>query len=178
MEPYDVYNPSVIRQKETQNADMDAKEVEQRGKAIAKAYAAGDPSSTLLGLIKDLRDGVRATEELLRSTRIGVTVNKLRSHKDPTVAKQSNDLVSKWKLDVRKNLSGSSTPKRPNAVPSPAPAASATPPAKTKKHNVAPENRSHKTDKVDWKLTGNDIRDNCVRLMYDGLAHMSEDCRS
>jgi transcription elongation factor S-II len=158
---------------------MDVKEVEQRGKAIAKAYAAGDPSSSLLSLLKDLREGVRATEELLRSTRIGVTVNKLRQHKDPTVAKQANELVGKWKSDVRKNASGSATPKTANGIASPAPAAtSVTPTTNAKKHNVPPENRSHKTDKVDWKVTGNDTRDNCVRLMYDGLAHMSEDRKS
>jgi len=154
---------------------MDAKEVELRGKAITKAYAAGDPSSVLLGLLKGLREGVRASEDLLRSTRIGVTVNKLRQHKDPAVAKQSTELVNKWKTDVRKAASGSATPKTTNGTASPAPAAPFAAPPKTKKHNVAPESRSHKTDKVDWKLTGNDTRDNCVRLMYDGLAHMSED---
>ncbi|KAF2808531.1 transcription elongation factor S-II [Mytilinidion resinicola] len=154
---------------------MDAKEVELRGKAITKSYAAGDPSSTLLDLLKGLREGVRATEDLLRSTRIGVTVNKLRQHKDPTVAKQANELVGKWKTDVRKAASGSATPKAANGIASPAPAVQSSTPPKIKKHNVAPENRSHKTDKVDWKVTGNDTRDNCVRLMYDGLAHMSED---
>jgi transcription elongation factor S-II len=78
---------------------MDAKEVELRGKAITKAYAGGEPSSVLQGLLSELRKGVRATEDLLRSTRIGVTVNKLRQHKDPAVASQANELVIKWRSE-------------------------------------------------------------------------------
>ncbi|OCK83858.1 transcription elongation factor-like protein s-ii [Lepidopterella palustris CBS 459.81] len=156
---------------------MDAKEVELRGKALTKAYAGDEPSANILSLLSELHKGVRATEELLRSTRIGVTVNKLRTHKDKAVARQATDLVNKWRADVRKSANGSATPKSANGTASPAPAAAPSPaPSKTKaKHNVAPENRNHKTDKVEWKLTGNDIRDNCVRLMYDGLAHMSEE---
>lgn len=156
---------------------MDAKEVELRGKAITKAYAGGEPSSVLQGLLSELRKGVRATEDLLRSTRIGVTVNKLRQHKDPAVASQANELVTKWRSDVRKAGAGTSTPKTSNGTASPAPAAAPSPaPLKPKaKHNVPPESRNDKTDKVDWKITGNDVRDNCVKLMYNGLAHMSEE---
>lgn len=170
---------------------MDAKEVELRGKAITKALTSGDPPSTLSSLLDELKKGVVASEELLRSTRIGVTVNKLKTYKDPAVARQAAELVSKWRSDIKKagTASGSSTPKQSsvaNGKASPAPTASPAPsaksqqsqqqPAKAKaKLTVAPENRSSKTDKVDTDVTGNKIRDNCLKLMYDGLAHMSTD---
>ena len=60
----------------------------------------------------------------------------------------------------------------PEATASPAPAK-----APVKKHTVPPETRNHKTDKVNYQITGNDTRDACVRLMYDGLAFMSEDSK-
>ena len=155
---------------------MDAKEVELKGKAITKAFASGDPPPVILGLLDELRKGVQASEEILRSTKIGVTVNKLRQHKDPNVTRQASELVAKWRIDVKKNAaagSGTSTPKVQNGLSSPARSPA---PAKMKaKHNVPPEKRNAKVDKVDTKVTGSPTRDNCLKLMYDGLAFMSED---
>lgn len=165
--PSDLYSP----------APMEAKEVELRGKALMKAVAGGEPSANIAKLLNELKNGVKATEELLRSTRIGVTVNKCKQHKDPEVARLAAELVSKWRTDV-KRAGGASTPKPANGTVSPASSTttSANAPVKAKaKHNVAPENRNHKTDKVDYQVTGVLIRDNCVKLMYDGLAHMSEE---
>jgi len=157
---------------------MDAKEVELKGKAIMKAYSGGDPASTLSSLLEELRKGVQASEDLLRSTKIGITVNKLRQHKDPSVAKQATDLVGKWRVDVRKTgASGASTPKGAvNGTSSPAPAASPAPKAKAK-HTVPPEKRNAKADKVNTNVTGNQTRDNCLKLMYDGIAYMSEESK-
>jgi transcription elongation factor S-II len=158
---------------------MDAKEIEQKGKAIVKAAAGGDPPSVIQGLIGELSTGVKATEEILRSTKIGVTVNKMRSHKDPAVQKDAAALVSKWRLDVKRNVSsGASTPKlQQNGMSSPAAASQSPAPAKAKsKHTVSIDKRNAAADKVDTNLTANKIRDNCLKLMYDGLAFMSEEC--
>ncbi|KAF2146763.1 uncharacterized protein K452DRAFT_348455 [Aplosporella prunicola CBS 121167] len=153
---------------------MDAKEVETYGRNLTKASSAGEPASSLIKLLDDLRGGVQATEDLLRSTKIGITVNRLKTHKDPAVARKASELVSKWRSDVKKAGAGSATPKSTNSTaspaPSPAPAAKAPP-----KHNVPPEKRNVNTDGVDYKVTGSATRDNCLKLMYDGLAHMSEE---
>ncbi|MBE7182542.1 MAG: transcription elongation factor S-II [Terriglobus roseus] len=162
---------------------MDAQEVELKGKAITAAYAAGDPPASILSLLEELRKGVTASEKLLRDTRIGVAVNKLKQHKDAAVSKRAADLVAKWRLDVKRGASsatgsGSSTPSRAGAGAGAAAAngAAASPAAKARaKFTVPPEKRSAKEDKVDTKQTGNATRDNCLRLMYDGLAFMSED---
>ncbi|EON64162.1 transcription elongation factor S-II [Coniosporium apollinis CBS 100218] len=162
---------------------MDTKEVAVRAQALSKALQADEPAANISNLLDELRKGVRATEDLLRTTKIGVIVNRTKQHKDPAVARKGSELVSKWKQDVRKGGSGtgSSTPRSnangtaspaPGAAPSPKPAALVKPKSKL---SVAPSERNSKADKVDTNLTGNPARDGCIKLMYDGLAHMSEE---
>ncbi|KAF2459878.1 transcription elongation factor S-II [Lineolata rhizophorae] len=169
---------------------MNAKAIDEKGKALTKAFTGGEPSSTLLGLLEDLRRGVQASEDLLRSTRIGITVNRVKQHKDPAVARTASELVGKWRTDVRRaggtpggKESGASTPRPASATttngaspaPSPAPSATSAAAKPKAKHTVPPEQRSAAADKVDTGVTGNAVRDNCLRLMYDGLSHMSEE---
>lgn len=158
---------------------MDVKEVELRGKAITKAMNENEPSASLTKLLNDLKGGVKASEDLLRQTKIGVTVNRLRTHKDPAVAKLAQELVLRWRDEVNKSKKKAGTPKpasATNGTSSPAPASATASPAPTKrKHNVDPAKRNHKTDKIDYECTGEQARDQCVRLMYDGLAFMSEE---
>lgn len=164
---------------------MNPKEIELRGKAIGKAVQENEPSSSILKLLNDLKTGVpHATEDLLRSTRIGVTINRLRQHKDPAVQRLATELVGKWRDEVKKQpkKGGASAPSSKPAngaasSPAPPPSGTASPAPATqakKKHDVAPDKRNYKTDKVKYQVTGSDARDNCVRLMYDGLAFMSE----
>lgn len=163
---------------------MDAKEIELRGKAIGKAMQENEPGASLIKLMNDLKTGVHATEELLRQTRIGVTINRLRQHKDPAVQKLATELVSRWRDEVKKQPGKKPVPaKAPTATgsasPAPQPSRTQSPaPSQPKKkpaaaHDVAPDKRNYKTDKVRYQVTGNDARDQCVRLMYDGLAFMS-----
>ncbi|KAG9188305.1 hypothetical protein G6011_02228 [Alternaria panax] len=162
---------------------MDAKEIEHRGKAIGKAVSEGEPSASVLKLLNDLKTGVHATEDLLRSTRIGVTINRLRTHKDPAVQKLATELVAKWRDEVKKKQppkkdgpakAAASGGAASSPAPPPSGTASPAPSLAKKKHDVPADKRNHKTDKVKYQVTGNEARDNCVRLMYDGLAFMSE----
>ena len=162
---------------------MDHKEVMLRGKAISKAIEAKEPSASLIKLLNDLNDGIKPTEDLLRQTKIGVTVNKLRQHADPTVASLATKMVSKWRDEVKNSKTGGPARPKPaaasNGTSSPAPVPSKTaspaPPAPKAKHSVPPEKRSTKTDNVKYDFTGDDQRDQSVRLMYDGMAYMSEE---
>jgi transcription elongation factor S-II len=157
---------------------MEPKEIKLRGEAIAKAMQEGEPGSSLLKLLGDLKIGVHATEDLLRQTRIGVTINRLRTHKDPAVQRLATELVSKWRDEVKKGPKKGTPSKVANGSASPAPPPSGTaspaPAQQKKKHDVAPDKRNHKTDKIKYECTGHEARDGCVRLMYDGLAFMSE----
>lgn len=157
---------------------MDSKELEEKAKQLAKAATGGDPPATILQMLDSLKSWT-ATEKLLRSTKIGVHVNKLRQNQDATVARQASSLVNKWKTDVKKGPTASATNSPVAAKPansaanSPAPAAhQPSKPAKAQ-HQGDPEKRNSITDKVNWKVTGNDVRDACVKLMYDGLAFLS-----
>ncbi|KAK5018416.1 transcription factor S-II, central domain-containing protein [Cryomyces antarcticus] len=156
---------------------MDAKDIEELGKALSKAIVGGDSPASLLSLLEKLRKGVKITEKLLRQTKIGMTVNKLKQHKDPAVARQAGDLVSKWRTDINNAKSAAVRASSSNGTASPAstPSQSALPKQPKVKHDVAPDKRNTKTDKVDTNVTGNATRDNCLKLMYDGLAHMSEE---
>ncbi|KAH7123858.1 transcription factor S-II, central domain-containing protein [Dendryphion nanum] len=160
---------------------MDVKEVELRGKSINKALAENEPSSSLITLLSDLKNNLKATEDLLRQTKIGVTVNRLRTHKDPSVSRLAQELVMRWKDEVgkqkKKTIPATKVAHATNgsASPAPPPSGTASPAPNKKKHTVDPATRNHKTDKVDYNVTGDAARDSCVRLMYDGLSYMMED---
>lgn len=166
---------------------MDANELAQIGKQVLKAAESGDPPSTLLELLKPL-DNFRATEELLRKSKIGHVVSKLRQSKDQKVAETASRLVNRWKQEVstKKKAAGGSDSPAPSAsvrngngassTGSPAPA-----PIKTefkkeqRKSTVDPSKRTTQSDKIDHNVTGDKVRDGCLKLMYDGIAFMSEE---
>ena len=155
---------------------MDAREVISKSGALQKAVKEGRPASDVLNLMKDLQKGVRPTEELFRQTQIGKIINKLKTHKSPEVVKLSSEMVAKWRNEINKQkvASGTSTPvaaakssaNGTSARSTPTPASQPT--AKTES-SVPPDKRNHKTDKVDINKTDDEARNNCIRLLYDGL---------
>lgn len=153
---------------------MDAKEIELKSKALAKAAGQNEPPSTIIAILKELQQGVKATEDLLRSTRVGIIVNKLKQHKAPDVARLSSEIVSKWRNEVNKQKAAGSPSGKPagspkssqNGTSSPA---AATPSDKASKLSVPPDKRSWKADGMEMNQLSNKIRDSCVGLMYDGL---------
>ncbi|KAF3481932.1 transcription elongation factor S-II [Arthroderma uncinatum] len=150
---------------------MDAKEIELKSKALNKASAAGEPSTTIISMLKELQKGIQPTEDLLRSTKIGIIVNRLKQHKAPEVARLSSEIVSKWRAEVNKQKKtaspvASDSPKSaPNGTSTPASAAD----DKAQKSNVPPDKRTWKADQVNTAVTGVKARDSCLGLMYDGL---------
>jgi hypothetical protein len=89
-------------------SQLDAKELQQIGRQILKAAESGDPASTVLDLLKPL-ENFRATEDLLRQSKIGIAITKLRQNKDPKVAETASKLVNRWKQEVnaKKKKAGS-----------------------------------------------------------------------
>ncbi|BGP21241.1 transcription elongation factor TFIIS [Rhodotorula toruloides] len=79
-----------------------------------------------VNILKRLKEEVVATDELLRETKIGVTVNKLRNNTAKEVADLAKELVRKWKADVGKtgtkktSTAAASTSNSTAASPSPA----------------------------------------------------------
>lgn len=160
---------------------MDTKSLTETGKQIAKAIEGGDPAAALLHLLQPLQKW-SATEDALRQSKIGVAVNKLRQNKDPKVAELASRLINKWKSDVnanKKRASGSPAPGnlKVNSTNGVSSGTSSPAPVKkeSRKSTVEPEKRNTKTDGVNSDITGNQTRDGCVTLMYNGLAFMSEE---
>lgn len=155
---------------------LDVREIEVKAKALTKAATSNEPSANIIAILKDLQKGVQPTEDLLRSTRVGIIVNKLKQHKSPDVARLSGEIVSKWRNEVNKQkAAGSPAAQRASASPRPAangavsPAAAAPTGDKMSKLSVPPDKRSWKADGVDINQTQNKVRDSCIGLMYDGL---------
>lgn len=78
---------------------MDVSEIRTAVTELNKARIAND-TSTLQDILKQLENGVVATENLLRETKIGVHVNKLRSYEDTDVVNLVKKIIKKWKDQV------------------------------------------------------------------------------
>ena len=157
---------------------MDAKAINEKSKALMKATSSAESPSIIIGILNELKAGVVANEDILRSTRIGVTVNKSKQHKNPEVAKLAGEIVRKWRDDIQK--SKPSTPNGTkangasrNGTNSPAPSQEKSKSKSSSMSSVQPDQRNWKADKVDITHTGQAGRDSCIGLMYDGLAHLS-----
>ncbi|BFZ63577.1 transcription elongation factor TFIIS [Saitoella coloradoensis] len=152
---------------------MDVKAINEAKTALQKAVDTGK-NEEVIDIIAQLKKGVKPTEALLRDTRIGVAVGKLRTHKSDAVARAAKELVGVWRNVV----------KPAEAKPSPSTAAtpsgkSATPSAPMSKTNsqattgASPSMvRNVDTDGVASKVMCRDdrTRNQCIKLMYDGLA--------
>ena len=154
---------------------MDAKAIQERAKALGKATQANE-SAAVLRILKQLKDGVVATEDLLRQTKIGVAVNRAKNaSKDAAVQRMAGEIVRKWREEVSKETKRNSPSRRTS--PSPAGAKNSTSgtasPAPGQASDVAPEFRTWKTDRVSTKRTDSAQRNACIGLLYDGLAYCS-----
>ncbi|CAD6888166.1 unnamed protein product [Tilletia controversa] len=117
-------------------------------------------------ILKKLKAGVRPTEEIIRSTRIGQAVGKLRQHSDKAIAELAKELVKSWKAAVdsaRKEKKD--TPATPTVSTS-TPASSTSTPPVTAKPKVADV-------KVDFDILGDKTRNACLKLMHTTLSNGS-----
>lgn len=153
---------------------MDTKEIAEKSKALQKATAAGEPAASILNILNELKAGVAPSEDLLRSTKIGVVVNRSKQHKSPEVARLASEIVKKWRDDIQK-AKGSPTSQSAKKSTSSPPTSTNSPAPQPEKSTltVAPNQRDYKKDKVDIKRTNQSTRDNCIGLIYNGLAHTS-----
>ncbi|MCJ1478781.1 RNA polymerase II elongation factor [Lambiella insularis] len=155
---------------------MDVKAINEKSKALMKATSSGESANTIIGILTELKTGVVANEDILRSTRIGVTVNKSKQHKSPEVARLAGEIVKKWRDDISKHKSSTPNGSKANGASrngtsSPAPTRDKS--NSTTTSSVPPDQRSWKKDKVNISHTNQAARDNCIGLMYDGLVHLS-----
>ncbi|KAL9602142.1 MAG: hypothetical protein Q9219_002006 [cf. Caloplaca sp. 3 TL-2023] len=160
---------------------MEHKDVVSKSKALQKATADGEPPAYIIKILNELKSGVKPTEDLLRSTKIGVIVNRSKQHPDRNVALLASEIVKKWRDEVQRHKGGTPTPNGSQATngkkmtastssnASPAPST----PSEPAKPTVPPDQRDYKKDGVSISRTNQATRDNCIGLLYNGLAHTS-----
>uniref|UniRef100_A0A0D2XAG7 Transcription elongation factor n=1 Tax=Fusarium oxysporum (strain Fo5176) TaxID=660025 RepID=A0A0D2XAG7_FUSOF len=163
---------------------MDERELGQRIKALTKCVAANEPPENAIKLLETLKKDASPTEEMLRATRAGVFVGKLRSNSNKDIARAAAELVNKWKKLVEQEKhsklrakvgSGSPAP-APSSAPASSPAAPPPPSsagASGAKYKGDIEKRKYETDNVNVKRTDSSVRNSCIGLIYNGLAYRS-----
>ncbi|KEY66514.1 hypothetical protein S7711_04840 [Stachybotrys chartarum IBT 7711] len=161
---------------------MDQRELESRVKALTKSVAANEPPENALRLLESLKKDASPTEEMLRATRAGVLVAKLRSNPNKEIARAAAEIVAKWKKLVEQEKQ-SKLHKAKMSSPAPAPASSpamapAAPTSAKKVFKGDPEKRKFDSDGVDIKRTDSNVRNQCIGLVYNGLAYRSTEPES
>ncbi|OTB05048.1 hypothetical protein M426DRAFT_142665 [Hypoxylon sp. CI-4A] len=162
---------------------MDQRELDTRVKALHKAAQANEPATNLVALLESLR-AAQPTEEMLRTTKAGIVVGKLRGNASKDVQKAAGEVVALWKRGISdkkaKSLRTAAAGAPKGSVSPASKAASASPAPKPlisnkKAYEGDPEKRTFKGDKVDINRTGSQVRDNCIGLIYNGLAYRSKE---
>lgn len=165
---------------------MDERELAQRIKALSKSVSQNEAPDSILALMNTIKNDAKPTEEMLRSTKAGIFIGKLRSNPNKDIGKLANEIVVKWRklVDAEKAAKGqhrggakNGSPSTPTAASTAAAVASPAPPASgaNKPYEGDTEKRHFKVDKVDINRTGNQVRDNCVGMIYNGLAYRRTD---
>ncbi|KAI0178547.1 transcription elongation factor [Hypoxylon sp. FL1284] len=161
---------------------MDQRELDARVKALHKANQANEPPASLIPLLESLKKA-SPTEEMLRTTKAGIVVGKLRGNPNKEVAKVAMEVVAQWKkgVEAEKRAKGlKNVSAKPQGSVSPAASKAASPAPKPlggnkKAFDGDPEKRTFKSDKVDIHRTSSQVRDNCIGLIYNGLAYRSRE---
>ncbi|KAK1764875.1 transcription elongation factor S-II [Phialemonium atrogriseum] len=158
---------------------MDERELSRRIKALGKAVSSNEPTSAIIAIMDNLKKDAAPTEEMLRATKAGVFVGKLRSNADKDIARLASEIVTKWRkgVDAQKAKKAAQRAKLASPSSTPASTASPAPPSTSsnKPYEGDTEKRHFKEDKVDINRTGSTIRDNCIGMIYNGLAYRATD---
>ncbi|KAK0486567.1 hypothetical protein IW261DRAFT_1416341 [Armillaria novae-zelandiae] len=164
-------------------------ELKKHAKQLQSSGASEKELTTVLQILKK---DYQVNEALLRESRVGLAVGKLRTHASKAVSDLAKDIVKKWKNDVEKakqghHSSGGTSKPVPNGKPAPIRKASVASDGKPAMQTANKANtRSYKTDGLTIKLFGEetrkhmpwtDVRLSCVRLQCPQLKKECTDLR-
>ncbi|KAK0502258.1 transcription elongation factor [Armillaria luteobubalina] len=147
-------------------------ELKKHAKQLQSSGASEKELTTVLQMLKK---DYQVNEAVLRESRVGLAVGKLRTHASKAVSDLAKDIVKKWKNDVEKakqsHHSGGSSKPVPNGKPAPTRKASVASDGKPSMQTANKANtRSYKSDGLTIKLFAEETRNTCLGLMYDSLA--------
>ncbi|KAK2597120.1 hypothetical protein N8I77_012987 [Diaporthe amygdali] len=170
--------------KELAQKELTERELSDKLASFATAVTKGEPDSTILAMLNDFEASDAPSEDTLRRTGAGRHAGKLRSSTNKEIARVALKVVDKWKKNVgpRNNSKGdarlkmkmaaSSRTSTPSNTASPGPPPT---PSVNQPYQGDTEKRHFKVDKVDLKRTSSDVRNNCIGVLYNGLAYRSTD---
>ncbi|KAJ3840786.1 transcription factor S-II, central domain-containing protein [Lentinula raphanica] len=134
-------------------------------KKLVKQLQGASNDSEIISILSVLKRDYQVNEAILRESKAGLAVGKLRNHDSTEVSGAAKDLVKKWKTEVEKAKQAAKPPPAPRKA------------SMTSNPLISPTNstgtktaRSAKIDGVKVTGTGDNTRDKCTELIYDGLA--------
>ncbi|KAI0773166.1 transcription elongation factor [Trametes elegans] len=155
-------------------------------KPLVKSLSSASTDEEIIGILKTLKQQAKITEAILRESKAGLAVGKLRQHASKPVADLAKEIVRKWKTEVEREKQAAgggakSANGKPPAAKKSVSAASTSSAAATPSTPVTPtastsgpgsklsEARSAKSDGIKIDYTGDKTRDKCTELIYDAL---------
>ncbi|KAK9235991.1 transcription factor S-II, central domain-containing protein [Lipomyces kononenkoae] len=160
---------------------LDIKEIKSLMTGLEKAST----TQTTIDILEQLKKDVVPTEKLLRETKLGIAVNKLRSHSEKKVSELVKSIIKKWKDEVTAQkvsshsqspttsaTTASKTPPVTSPSSAPTPDVTAEKPKVQRPPNGAP--RDVKTDGVKTDVYDDRVRNSSVMVTYNALASDSD----
>ncbi|KAI6141651.1 transcription elongation factor [Pisolithus tinctorius] len=145
-------------------------------KKLVKDLQSVTTNEERVSILQILKKNFQVNESILRESKAGLAVGKLRTHDVKEISDLAKEIVKKWKNEVERAKGGSGSKSTANAKTTGAaprkPVTSATPASGsvTPASNGKSEVRTAKSDGVKISVSGDTMRDRCIELIYDGLA--------
>ncbi|KAF9496885.1 transcription elongation factor [Pleurotus eryngii] len=137
-------------------------------KKLVKQLQSSTTEQEIIDILQTLKKEFQVNEAILRESKAGLAVGKLRTHAKKEVADAAKELVKKWKTEVERAKAGGAhkvAPARKASIAS----GPSTPITPTAPNSGKSEVRTAKKDGVAIN-TGDTTRDKCMELVYDSLA--------
>ncbi|KAI8052009.1 transcription elongation factor S-II [Syncephalis plumigaleata] len=139
----------------------------QLKKKLARQLELNDETSILS--ILDGFGRVRVNEDLLRSTKVGVFVGKLRKHENTRIADRAKDVVAKWRRMVKRDEAAEKVTINTSKteIPMQRSTSNGSEPASP---GAALKERTVTSDEVVYSKTSSAVRNRMIEMFYTALA--------
>jgi len=140
-------------------------------KRLVKSLQQASTQQDIVDILQVLKKEAKITEAVLRESKAGLAVGKLRSHAAKDVSELAKEIVRAWKTAVDKEKHAAGTHSKGTAKSSaPAPRKASTASALSTAGASNSGARTAKSDGVSTSITGDKTRDKCIEMLYDALA--------
>lgn len=148
-------------------------------KTLVKSLQQASTDEETVNILNTLKQQPRITEAILRESKAGLAVGKLRTNSSKAISELAKEIVKKWKNEVEREkqkdgksttISTKSQAIRKSSIASTSSVTPSTPATPSMSASSSKsELRSAKTDGVSI-LVGDTTRNKCAELIYDALA--------